>query len=290
MTIRTAPFGLVIAVLATSAFAFDLGGLKTRVLYGLEGPSEARNISNTVPAQAALADEGIESLAGRVLRTRFWTINDQGIVPIHDHANRPAVFTILTGEIYEYSSTAQERILHEAGGLALEEGELAHWWLNEATEPVHLIAFDVYAPNDAPSDAADVPTADGFETPENKGADAVLLGAVNIGRHFGDGTGAGWVLSTYRVTIAPGGRFASFVDPGEPLQGFVWEGRVTEHRAEGATLLDTHAGSNVAQGASAWWENTADTPAVLYFGAVEPTAAVAGVERVGPLAHGTHRD
>ncbi|MFL4470382.1 cupin domain-containing protein [Tateyamaria armeniaca] len=288
MTIRTATLGLAIAALATSAFAFDLGGLKTRVLYGLEGPSQARDISNTVLGNTALGEEGIASLAGRNLRTRFWTIRDQGIVPIHDHANRPAVFTILTGEIYEYTSTSDERILHEAGGLALEEGELAHWWLNEGDETVHLIAFDVFEPRNSDDTVAPVPAGIDVKTPDDQGVEHELLGVVSLSNHFSDGTGAGWVLSTYRATLQPGGSLASFVNVGEPLQSFVWEGEVTEHGVKGPIKLATHDGSTVAGGAQAWWENTGDTPAVMYFGVIEPEAAVEGVPRTAPLAHGSH--
>ncbi|WP_299655409.1 cupin domain-containing protein [uncultured Tateyamaria sp.] len=288
MTLRTATLGLAIAALGTTAFAFDLGGLKTRVLYGLEGPSQARDISNKVLGNTVLGAEGIESLAGRNLRTRFWTINDQGIVPIHDHANRPAVFTVLSGEIFEYTSTAEERVLHEAGGLALEEGELAHWWLNEGDETVHLIAFDVFAPNNADTAVASVPAGTDFELRGNQGVSDELLGVVNLSNHFSDGTGDGWVLSTYRATIAPGGTFASFVEAGEPLQSFVWEGEVIEHGVDNRTTLATHEGSTVAGGAKVWWENTGDVPAVMYFGVVEPEAEVAGVPRTAPLAHGSH--
>ena len=278
----------VIALSTVAAFAFDFGDLKTRVIYGLEGPSGARDISNAVVGNVPLAGEGIGSLAGRNLRTRFWTINEQGIVPIHDHANRPAVFTILTGEIYEYTSTAKDRVLHNAGGLALEDGRLAHWWLNEGAETVHLIAFDVYAPSNAANDVTAVPQADGFDLPAAKGVDHALLGVVDIGAHFNDGTGERWVLSTYRTTIAPGGVLPSFAGAGEPLQSFVWQGHVTEHRADGATHLDAHDGSTIAGGQSAYWTNTSDEPAILYFGAVEPASEVAGIRRVGPLAHGTH--
>lgn len=290
MTFRRATLGLAIAAIGTAAFAFDLSELKTRILYGLEGPSQARDISNKVLGNTALAEEGIASLAGRNLRTRFWTINDQGIVPIHDHANRPAVFTILSGEIYEYTSTSDERVLHTAGGLALEEGELAHWWLNEGDETVHLIAFDVYQPNKGITDVSTVPAAIPVNVPTNSGVVHDLLGAVSIGKHFANDTGAGWVLSTYRTTIEPGGTFASFVAPGQPLQSFVWEGKVTQHGADGTKVLDTRAGGTIAGGASVWWENTSDIPAVMYFGAVEPEAEVAGIERVGPLAHGAHND
>ncbi|MEM7037955.1 MAG: DUF6157 family protein, partial [Bacteroidota bacterium] len=41
-------------------------------------------------------------------------------------------------------SDAEGRIAHGAGSLSLEEGAITHWWLNEGTEDVRLIAFDVF--------------------------------------------------------------------------------------------------------------------------------------------------
>ncbi|MEM7490320.1 MAG: hypothetical protein AAF390_14460, partial [Pseudomonadota bacterium] len=265
--------------------------LPTRTIHGLEGPSQARDISNDVTGDVPLGPQGIESLAGRNLRTRFWNIPQGGVVPIHDHADRPAMFTIASGEIYEYSSLVEDRILHRTGGLALEEGAVAHWWENEGAETVHLIAFDVHRPDGAETGAQGRPDQDAMDLPETAGAELDLLGAVDLGAHFGDGTGAGLVLSTYRATLAPGGVLPDFSDAGEPLQVFVWDGSVTEHHSDdGARPLANRTGSTIAGTATAWWENTGDAPAILYFGVVEPAVEVEGVERIAPLAHGSHGD
>ena len=280
---------IVAAMPALPALAELPEGLPTTTIRGLEGPSRPRAIANQVIGDLPLGTEGIESLAGRNLRTRFWTILNDGVVPIHEHADRPAVFTIASGEIYEYSSIAEDRILHETGGLALEEGPLAHWWENEGRETVHLIAFDVHAPGDASAEVAAVPEQEGMMLPESRDAALELLGAVDIGAHFGDGTGEGWVLSTYRAEIAPGGALMGFTDAGEPLQAFVWEGAVTQHHSEeGEMELGTHEGGTIAGGGTGWWENVSDAPAVVYFGVVEPATEVEGVPRTAPLAHGSH--
>ncbi len=280
------------ALLAGPAPALDLDTLETRTILGLRGPSGAKDISNTVTATTPLAEEGIASLAGRSLRTRFWTINGNGgIVPIHNHANRPAVFTILTGEIYEYVNTANERILHKAGGLALEEGEISHWWLNEGDETVHLIAFDVFQSEDpATAETADRPAMQDFDLPDAMNVQHDLLGVVDIGAHFDGAFGDGMTLTTYRTTLAPGGVFPSFTAAGEPAQIFVWQGTVTEHRSDNdsPTVLAAETGSSLSGGAQAFWENTGDEPAILYFGVVEPASETDGIPRVGPLAHGSH--
>lgn len=279
---------LTLVLMGTPLLAELPEGLPTRTLYGLEGPSQARGISNEVTGDVALAPEGIAQLAGRNLRTRFWTIPQDGVVPIHDHADRPAVFTVASGEIFEYSSAAEDRILHKTGGLALEEGVLAHWWENEGAETVHLIAFDVHAADGSPTEVGPQPDAENLTMPGMANAELELLGVVDIGGHFGDGTGEGWVLSTYRATLAPGGVVPDFTAAGEPLQAFVWDGSIIEHRADRTDQLVTHTGSTLAGGARAWWQNTGDAPAVLYFGVVEPAVEVEGVPRTAPLAHGSH--
>ncbi|WP_299043286.1 cupin domain-containing protein [uncultured Tateyamaria sp.] len=288
MTLRTATLGLAIAALGTSAFAFDLDSVKTRVLNGLEGPSGANNISNVAIANAPLADEGLDQIAGYNLRTRSWTISaDTGIVPIHSHVDRPAIVYTLTGEIYEYRSDASDRIRHSAGGLSLEEGDVTHWWLNEGPEDVRLIAFDVFNAGGDTTVMSDVPTQQAFDLPAQSGAVLELLGLVDIEAHYDGAQGDGLALSTYRAVIEPGGVLPSFVAAGEPLQVWVWQGAVTEHRSDAAApvTLVAEEGAHLGGGAQAYWENTGDVPAELFFGVVEPITETEGVPQVGVQAH-----
>ncbi len=287
MTLRTATLGLALAALGTTAFAVELDDVKTRVLNGLEGPSGPNNITNVAIANAPLAEEGLGQIVGYNLRTRSWTISgDMGIVPIHSHADRPAIVYTLTGEIYEYRSDAKDRILHSAGGLSLEEGDVTHWWLNEGPDDVRLIAFDVYKARGTP-DVADTPVQQDFDLPAQSGATLELLGLVDIEAHYGGVKGEGLVLSTYRAVIEPGGVLPSFVAAGEPLQVWVWQGAVNEHRSDtdGPVILAAEQGAHLGSGAQAYWENTGDVPAELFFGVVEPLSETEGVPQVGFQAH-----
>ncbi|MEL6463884.1 MAG: hypothetical protein AAFQ58_02855 [Pseudomonadota bacterium] len=287
MTFRTATLGLVIAALGTTAFAFDLDSVKTRVLNGLEGPSGPNNISNVPIANASLAEEGLGQIAGYNLRTRSWNISaDTGIVPIHSHADRPAIVFTLSGEIFEYRSDAKDRILHSAGGLSLEEGDVTHWWLNEGPADVRLIAFDVFNAKGGESAAATPPQQD-FALPAQSGAVLELLGLVDIEGHYNGEKGDGLALSAYRAVIEPGGVLPSFVAAGEPLQVWVWQGAVTEHRSDTdvPVTLAAEEGAHLGGGAQAYWENTGDVPAELFFGVVEPLSETAGVPQVGIQAH-----
>jgi len=287
MTLRNATLGLAIAALGTPAFAFDLDGVKTRVLNGLQGPSAANNISNVAIANAPLAEEGLGQIAGYNLRTRSWTISgDQGIVPIHSHADRPAIVFTLSGEIYEYRSDQADRLRHSAGGLSLEEGDVTHWWLNEGPEDVRLIAFDVFKAGSA-SVVGETPVPQPFEQPVQQGAVLELLGLVDIEAHYGGKKGDGLALSTYRAVIEPGGVLPGFTDAGEPLQVWVWQGTVTEHRSDADTPITLLAeqGAHLGGGAQAYWQNTGDVPAELFFGVVVPLTETEGVPQVGVHAH-----
>ncbi|MEM8774072.1 MAG: hypothetical protein AAGF53_03510 [Pseudomonadota bacterium] len=278
-------FVFAVSFTATEGIAFDLSEVETKTIRGYEGPSKPKNISNKVLGNAPLSAEGIASLEGRNLRTRFWKIGAGAIVPLHDHANRPAVFTVLNGQVFEYSSKSEKRFEYEAGGLALEEGKGAHWWLNESDEDVFLIAYDVFQPGKSKVELGAVPASKNLELPENKDVDHVFLGAVNFGRHFDDETGDGWVLSTYRTTIEPGGSFADFTAAGEPLQVFVWQGSVEQITAEGALTLAKDEGASLSEGQTGWWKNKSDTPAELYFGVVEREEEIEGLQPKGKRAH-----
>ncbi|MEP1612726.1 MAG: hypothetical protein ABJL72_12525 [Roseobacter sp.] len=284
---------VAICIAANAALSHDLTKVDTEVMLGLTGPTKGAKLVPVVVATQPLEAEGIAELAGRSLRTRFWSVGGpNGIVPIHSHVNRPAVFTVATGEIYEYSSLADEPFLHRTGGLAMEAGGSAHWWHNAGSETVYLIAFDIQPVADEYANVAvePVPTAANFDLPEMAEAHNDLLGVVDLGQHFDDAYGIGWGLSTYRATIEPGGTLPDFTGAGEPLQAFVWIGEVQEHRSDtdASTTLSERTGSNLGTGATGFWENTGDVDAVMYFGVVEPMSEVKGVKPVGVLAHGSH--
>lgn len=282
--IRSAAF----ASLALPALAASVEDLPMRELDGLQGPSAGRAISNTPIANVPLIDEGIVSLSGYNLRTRSWVIEAAGgVVPIHSHIDRPAMVYSLAGEIYEYRSDADERLLHGPRSLSIEEGAITHWWLNEGAEDVRLIAWDVYNAGGDDMVMRTAPPAQAIEMPDAADATLELLGVVDIGAHFGGDKGNGFALSAYRAEIAPGGVLPGFTDGGEPLQIWVWQGEVTEHRSDQDTpiVISAEAGSQFVGGVQGWWENTGAETAEVFFGVVEPLSEVEGVERTGQSAH-----
>jgi quercetin dioxygenase-like cupin family protein len=79
----------------------------------------------------------------RLFRLRKLTIQPGGVVPWHSHGDRPALITIVTGEIVEYSSACAVPILHKAGESTAETHATQHWWKNLGTETVVLYSADL---------------------------------------------------------------------------------------------------------------------------------------------------
>lgn len=78
------------------------------------------------------------------LRIRYFNIPVGGVVPTHEHNDRPSIVYILKGEIYEFSALCSVPILHKAGETTPEFGPgHAHWWENKGTEEVILTSSDI---------------------------------------------------------------------------------------------------------------------------------------------------
>ena len=83
------------------------------------------------------------NLPQRRLRFRHMEITPGGVVPLHSHADRPALIMVNQGRIYEYSSKCTVPILHQAGEIARESNGLMHWWKNEGNQTVILTIADI---------------------------------------------------------------------------------------------------------------------------------------------------
>jgi quercetin dioxygenase-like cupin family protein len=105
-------------------------------------PSAPIGITDTELASIDLAKENVK-LNQRRLRMRHMTIAPGGVVPLHDHADRPALIMVNSGEIYENSSKCQVPILHKAGDIAREYLGTKHHWKNETSQAVELTIADI---------------------------------------------------------------------------------------------------------------------------------------------------
>ena len=105
-------------------------------------PSAPIGITDTELAAIDLANENVK-LSPRRLRMRNMTIAPGGVVPLHDHADRPALIMVTAGQIYENSSKCSVPILHKAGDVSREFLGTKHWWKNETSSPVELTIADI---------------------------------------------------------------------------------------------------------------------------------------------------
>lgn len=83
------------------------------------------------------------NIAGRTMRLRRLVLQPGGIVPNHSHLERPANIYVVDGQVTEYRSTCSVPIDHKAGDVAVESGNLSHWWRNNSKKPVTLISADI---------------------------------------------------------------------------------------------------------------------------------------------------
>jgi len=82
-------------------------------------------------------------LPERRLRYRHMEIQPGGVVPLHTHADRPALIMVNQGQISEYSSQCLVPIVHKAGEIGREANGLKHWWKNEGNVVVVLTIADI---------------------------------------------------------------------------------------------------------------------------------------------------
>jgi quercetin dioxygenase-like cupin family protein len=104
-------------------------------------PTKPVGVTDVVLERIDLAQEMVK-LKDHQLRIRRLEIQPGGIVPLHDHADRPALIYIVSGEITEFASDCKTGIVHKAGETS-RDADLKHWWKNTSKKPVVLISADI---------------------------------------------------------------------------------------------------------------------------------------------------
>jgi len=78
------------------------------------------------------------------LRTRRLVIAPGGIVPTHEHDDRPTLVYFVSGEMIEHSTYCAVPITYKPGEISREFGPgFAHWWENKGSVPVVLTSTDI---------------------------------------------------------------------------------------------------------------------------------------------------
>ncbi|MEM1048438.1 MAG: cupin domain-containing protein [Pseudomonadota bacterium] len=106
------------------------------------GPTKPVGISAKTLGAADLTGE-LAGLDARELRARLWTMEPDGVVPVHSHVDRPAYVYVLEGEVTEYRSDDDKPHVFKAGDLSVEAGGVIHWWKNTGGTTVRLLAIDI---------------------------------------------------------------------------------------------------------------------------------------------------
>jgi quercetin dioxygenase-like cupin family protein len=134
--------GSALLLAATLAQAGECPKDKVMVDATKPGATMAKGVSDTVLGSIDLAGEMVKA-DGYKFRLRRLVVDAGGIVPWHEHKERPALIYIVSGQITEYRSSCAVPIVHKAGDLAVESGDLAHWWKNTSKKPAVLISSDI---------------------------------------------------------------------------------------------------------------------------------------------------
>jgi quercetin dioxygenase-like cupin family protein len=135
------------ALLAALAFASPAladecpaGQTATNALTG--APTMPKGVIDTVIGSVDLGPE--INVPDRQLRTRRLVIEPGGIVPLHSHADRPALIYTMSGTVTEYRSSCAVPIVHRAGEVTREAEGISHYWINTGTETAILLSSDVH--------------------------------------------------------------------------------------------------------------------------------------------------
>ena len=96
---------------------------KDKVMAGATKPGATMpsGITDNVLGSIDLGGEKIKA-DGYKFRLRRLVVDPGGVVPWHEHKERPALIYIVSGQITEYRSSCAVPIVHKAGDLAVEIG------------------------------------------------------------------------------------------------------------------------------------------------------------------------
>jgi quercetin dioxygenase-like cupin family protein len=105
-------------------------------------PKDNKGFTTKVVQTIDLGPE-IEGMAGRELRMRTLTIEPGGYIGLHSHKDRPAVVYDLKGTDTVIAEDGAVNKLTPGQSSTATKGS-THWHRNDGTEPVVLLAIDVF--------------------------------------------------------------------------------------------------------------------------------------------------
>jgi len=116
------------------------------------GKAGHNDLADAAMAPAGVTDNVLSSIdvsqapvnaSERMFRLRRLEVQPGGVVPLHDHADRPALIYVVSGSITEFNTGCTVGIVHKAGEAAQESIGLMHWWKNTGKEVAVLLSADL---------------------------------------------------------------------------------------------------------------------------------------------------
>lgn len=106
-------------------------------------PKDNVGVTPEMLGELPLADE-FTDIGNRKMRMRVITVAPGGIIGQHSHANRPSVEYVLSGTAIEVRGTQTNEM--KAGSQMLADHTVEHYWKNTGTDPLVILAVDIYEP------------------------------------------------------------------------------------------------------------------------------------------------
>ena len=140
--VSAAALAIVGAVLTAPAMAGQCPADQMKIDVRTTGEMKPVGVTDDELSGIDLGKE-IKGFDDRRLRFRKLVVQPGGVVPWHDHTDRPALIYTAEGQITEFRSDCKVGVVHKAGEISTETAGLKHWWKNEGAEPAVLFAADV---------------------------------------------------------------------------------------------------------------------------------------------------
>jgi mannose-6-phosphate isomerase-like protein (cupin superfamily) len=106
-------------------------------------PKDNVGVSASPLGEVPLAGE-FTDIGNRALRMRVITVEPNGIIGLHSHANRPSVEYVLSGTAVEVRGDKSTDM--KAGSQMIADHTVEHYWKNTGTDPLVILAVDIYQP------------------------------------------------------------------------------------------------------------------------------------------------
>jgi quercetin dioxygenase-like cupin family protein len=125
--------------LTAASFVVVAGLLAGQAIGQLKPPTEAKGVAMADPV---LVDLGPEK-GNLKLRTRVFTVQPGGVVPLHDHKDNPTVAYYYGGSLSEFSANGKPGGVRGGGKAFADDRTVNHWYENHSKEAVVIVVSDV---------------------------------------------------------------------------------------------------------------------------------------------------